>query len=523
MPKAKKELKVKVGKTLGIIGGDHYFTPYTLPDGTVYATDTISIATYRKMREDYQISACLNVLAFTIQKMDWYLIGEDEKVKDFCEKSIKKIWNQLVKVMVKSFWAGYSPATKVFEYDENLKGINYKEIRDLAPESCRVKIDKNGGFDGFKQFPGQSNQQDINYKYAFWFTNQMENGDLYGKSMLKAAYKPWYYSEIIHLFANRYYERFGEPAVVGRAPIADIVKDSNGNAVDAINSIKSAGEGLKSHSVLGIPSDRDENGNFLFDISYLESQMRGVDFDTYLKRLDMEKSRAVFVPDLLLGTGRVGSYELGKEHKATFITGLMGLFDDFGNSIEKYILPQLVEYNFGSSVQIPEFSYLPLTKTSEDSLVYIMQAYLNGNPGTLDALKLATKLGVPMKDAKEVLEIEEEMRVEKAKNNAKLNDSMPPIERKKKPMRKYKGDTVDKQFQRISKYVTSIIQSNDNFDKKIYNLSNTRIGFPELYDDNDLYLSLEKDIRDIAIRGLKENKSLDAILSDIHSLLILDK
>jgi len=514
MPKTNQS--IKIGKTLGVVGGNSITPPLNLPDGTRYNTEDIAISTLRKMRDDYQISACLNVLTFTIQKMDWYLIGGDERTKSFCEKSIRKIWNQLVKIMGKSFWAGFSPATKVFEYDEINKGINYKQIRDLAPENCRLKVDENGNFNGFVQYPGQAYQQLVPSKYAFWYANQIEDGNLYGRTMLKAAYKPWYFSEIIHLFANRYYERFGEPAVITRGPATETVKDVNGTAVDAVASMKAAGEGIKNHTVIGVPSDRDESGNYLFDISYLESQMRGVDFDTYLKRLDMEKSRAIFVPDLLLGTGRVGSFELGKEHKATFITGLMGMMDDFSEYIDKYIIPQLVEYNFGTGTEKPEFAYLPLTKTSEDSLVAIIQNFVSGNPEILDVNKLASKLGVPLKDAKEVTEIIDKNMQIKQEREKITNDNL-------KNVQKINKDTRQKQFSRIENYIRNIYKANCSKEEKLADLSNTRIGFTEMYEDKNLYRELEEEVRKTITSGFKNDLPLNELVNSINLLLELDK
>jgi len=512
MPKS----AIKIGKTLGVIGGHTLMPPYNLPDGTFYNPSEIAISTYRKMRKDYQISACLNVLAFTIQKMDWYLDGGEPKVREFCEKSIKKVWNQLVKVMAKSFWAGYSPSTKVFEYDEQLKGINYKQIRDLAPETCRVKLDKNGNFNGFIQYAGQINEQIVEPKYSFWYANQIEDGNMYGLSMLEAAYNPWYYSEIMHLFANRYYERFGEPAVVTRGPGTEDVKDSDGTPIDAISSMKGVGEGLKSHSVVGIPSDRDDNGNYLFDIEYLESQMRGVDFDTYLKRLDMEKSRAIFVPDLLLGTGRVGSYELGKEHKATFINGVMGMMDNFSEFIDKYITTQLVEYNFGTKSKVPDFTYLPMSKTSEDSLVTIVASYLKGNPEVLNLEKLAPKLGIPLKDAVEVAKITDE----NIKNN--IQDNKNTSNKDENNIDKINPDIRRKQFQRIENYVRNIYKSGSLENEKIRDLNNTRIGFPEMYEDKEFYMKLESKIKDEILTGYKEKVELNKIMDNVYSLLKID-
>jgi hypothetical protein len=49
----------------------------------------------------------------------------------------------------------------------------------------------------------------------------MQNGDYYGKKLLRPAFTSWFFSMLVHLFANRYYERFGEPTPVGRAPFDD--------------------------------------------------------------------------------------------------------------------------------------------------------------------------------------------------------------------------------------------------------------------------------------------------------------
>ena len=58
----------------------------------------------------------------------------------------------------------------------------------------------------------------------------MENGNYYGRKLLNACFTPWYFSTLIHLFANRYYERFGEPIPIGRAPFDEDVIGPDGQA-----------------------------------------------------------------------------------------------------------------------------------------------------------------------------------------------------------------------------------------------------------------------------------------------------
>lgn len=450
---AKKPRKIVVDRELGSVGGSNLYIG-KLPDGSTYNNDDISIATYRKMRLDPQVSACLNVIKFTMQRIDWYVEG-DEQAKRVLEKSINNVWNDLIRSITKGLWAGYSPNTKVFTMDSG--NIVLKKIKDLSPETCRVKLDKNGNYDGFVQ--ELNGKEYIPPQYGFWYANQMEDGDLYGNSMIKPAYKPWYYAELIHLFANRYYERFGEPVVLGRAPVGDTVQDKDGNKKDSMSAIQSASEGIRNNTVLTIPSDRDDSGNFLYDISYLESQMRGVDFDVYLKRLDLEKARAIFVPDLLLGSGNVGSYALGLEHKATFITGIMGIIDDFFQFINKYISDQIVELNYPS--QSATLKYTPLSKVTEEAVVGIVRDLVKTGKVDAEIQAMSDRIGLPLSEGK----------------------IDPVIEKPTK-------DVAKKQMARIESYLS---KSAMNGDKSV--VDNLKIGFKECFSSDYGYSILENQVK----------------------------
>jgi len=520
----KKIDKVPINKKLGIMGARSTATmPITLPSGLVYNPTNISLNTFSKMREDYQISACLNVYNYTIQKLDWYIDGDDKKIKDHIEYSIDKIWSRLIRSTSKAFWSGYSPNVKVFTEDPESGLIIYDKPRDLDPLTCTVRENDNGGFDGFIQYIGQTREQVIPADLAFWYAHQMENGNLYGRSALISAYKPWYFSELLHLWANRYYERFGEPVVIGRAPDED-VEDKNGTPKHAMDLMQTIVESLKSHSAVTIPSDVEEMARgtnlFKYDISYLESQMRGVDFETYLKRLDMEKARAIFVPDLLLGTGNVGSYELGKEHKETFLTGLMGVVDDIMDYINLYLIPPLVDINFGPTKKYPKIKYTPMSKINEDSLVQVVQSMINGGLMTPSPQKLADIMGVPLAEPDELPKedkITEKQQPDKQQSEKQIVDK-----------------TSEKQLNRIREQVELIFGSNVSDREKISHLSKIKIGYLDKfisdcsinsYDKKKaevlarkMFDTKEKLVRDCLIAGFQKGKDKKEILESIAKI-----
>lgn len=357
-PKIDKEIVSSIG-----------VTDFWSLDGTTYNPDNIKIDTYDKIYRNHQAKSCLNIIRYSLQQVDWFIQSEDEEAKDVLTFAINRIWNNLMKSVSKSFRYGYSPNVKVFELTEigGKEYVIYKRIKDLNPKDCTVKVDKWGNYDGFiYKNEDPMSKVTVEPKYSFWYSSDMENGNNYGNSMLKDVYKPWFYSEKIHTYANRYYERFGEPLVVGRAPSGNSkVKDANGKVSSAQNIMAEVIDSIRSHSSAQLPSDKHpESKEFLYDIKYLESQMRGFDFDNYLSRLDMEITRGLIVPDLMFSSGSGGSYGLGSAQIEAFYTNLMGIMDNIVDYVDRYIIPQLIDYNFNKKITAT-IAYQPLSVESK--------------------------------------------------------------------------------------------------------------------------------------------------------------
>lgn len=326
-------------------------TDFWVLDGTVYNPDKISQETYDKIYKNYQVKSCINIIRYSLQQVDWFIKTDDEKAQKVLTFAMQKIWNSLIKSIAKSFRYGFSPTIKVFGMEEidGKSYIIYNKIKDLDPKLCTVKVDEWGNYDGFVYKKGEPMEEvTVKPEYSFWYSNDMENGNLYGESMLQAVYKPWYYGEKIHGYANRYYERFGEPLVVGRAPSGNSkVKDKDGKIMGAQDVMDLVISSIRSHSSAQLPSDKDPEGkDYLYTIEYLESQMRGFDFDNYMKKLDTEIVRGLLVPDLMFSSGSGGSYALGASQTESFYKNLSGIMDNIVDYVNLYVLPQLIEYNF---------------------------------------------------------------------------------------------------------------------------------------------------------------------------------
>lgn len=398
---SKKQTSVELdNEQVSTVGVTNFFSL----DGIAYNPDNIDLKTYRKMSKQYQVSAALAVISYSIQQIDWFIKADNENVKNVLTVSVDRIWNRLIRSISKSFVYGFSPNVKVFTL-ERINGreyIIYKKIRDLDPTDCEVVIDKWGNYNGFWYKKGDSIKQKlVAPEYSFWYTSDMENGNLYGESMLKKVYKPWWFNEKMHVFANRYYERFGEPLVIGRSPSGVKVKDSKGTLKDAQDLMRDVIGEIRSHTSVNLPSEKDsENGDYLYDLKYLESMMRGFDFDNYLQRLDMEVTKGLLLPELMFGGIKGGSYSLGSAQIEVFYTNLMGIMDNITDYVNLYILPQLIEYNFDKNKNA-KFTYQPLSASSKKFITDLILKLLDKGKIDLDLEQIEERSGFKISKAKE--------------------------------------------------------------------------------------------------------------------------
>lgn len=410
----KKAPPPKFGEAFGAWAGrDTEFM--TLPGGGVVQFDLsrLTVADFRAMRDHYQVNASLAVLSFMQHQSDWTIECKDKKIADFCTEQIQSNWTMLNRMMSTANWAGYSPAALNWENDTDNRAVVLDKVKDLIPEECEVVWKLVDGwappdrtppkykiYDGIKQYGQPYN---IPVENSFWYPLLMENGDYQGRKLLRPAFTSWFFSLLIHLFANRYYERFGEPTPIGRAPFDEPIEISETESVNGRDYMLGVLQSLRSRSVVTLPSQRSENANgqssFDYDIEYLESQMRGTDFGAYLTRLDEEISIGLFTPILLLRTADVGSYNLGVGHMQMYLWMLNAMNDDRAMYLDKYILRKMVNYQFSEKAPDAKIKFRKLGNTNTEMLSALIQASVSNGTANIDPIELGKLSGITITKA----------------------------------------------------------------------------------------------------------------------------
>jgi hypothetical protein len=416
----------------------------------MFDLDRLTLADFRAMRNHYQIHISLMVLTFLMHEIDWRIECADDRIRQHCEENMKMIWTRLVRGICVNHWSGFSPMVLQYENDVSGRRIMIDQVKDLAPEECTVNWKSVNGyappghakpqhkiFDGIKQFGAP---WPIPVENCLWVPCLMEHGNYYGRKLLKPAFPSWFFSQIIHLFANRYFERFGEPTPVGRAPLEEVFDMGGGVNQTGRQIMENILRNLRNQSVVTLPNDRDitvtnGNKNYEWDIEYLESQMRGADFERYLDRLDEEMSLALFTPVLLFRTADVGSYNLGQAHHSLFMTMLNALAGDIKFYLDRYLLARMVDMNFSPNSPRAEWVPRKLGKDVAENLRVMIQALITQKIAKPDLAELGTALGMTIEEIKEVTaettvmdkqaEIAQEQQAAAAKQQAKVAAAQP--------------------------------------------------------------------------------------------------
>lgn len=421
----KKENPPKTGPAYGEFGGDPVgqFTR-RLPGGAVTQFDLtkLTLEDFRNMRQHPSVNTSLSVLSFMQHQSAWKVVHPDKKVVEACTQQLEEIWTQLNRAMAQANWAGYSPNALEWDNDINGRVVSISKVKDLIPENCVVNWKEIKGYappghieprfeiyDGIKQY-GQPTP--IPKENTFWYALMAENGNMYGRKLLQAAFTPWYFSMLMHIYANRYYERFGEPTAIGRAPFDETAPNTatttNPTGVNGQSYMLQVMQNLRSRGVTVLPNDGHQDsgtGKYIFDydISFLESQMRGADFERYMTRLDEEISLALFTPTLLFRVADVGSYNLGQGHMQVYLWMINSMNSDRSQYINKYILSPFTDYNFSSKIERPKIVFKKLGDTDSELVKSVLTAMVNQGSVKPDLEALGEMVGMKLTAVKQTL------------------------------------------------------------------------------------------------------------------------
>ena len=353
----KKIEKAESFKMIGVSGRQH-FSGYINEEFLTELKGTRGMKVYREMRDnDPVIGAILFAIEMLLRQVEWRVEGEtlsseDQLAAQFieeCLKDMKTKWSDQVSevlTMLPFGWALQEVSYKRrngAKQDERQSSrfsdgkIGWGAIELRAQETLQNwKIEDDGTVSSMTQLaPPRYQATEIPLSKCLLFRTTKNKNNPEGRSVLRNAYRPWYFKKRIEEVEGIGTERdlAGLPVIYAPARIMDANASASDKAIFA--ELKKIVTGIRRDEQEGVimPGNRDENGNLLYELKLLSTGgTRQFNTNEIINRWDQRIAMTVLGDFVLLGHEKVGSFALSSDKTDLFARALGAWLGSIGET-----------------------------------------------------------------------------------------------------------------------------------------------------------------------------------------------
>ena len=329
------------------------------------------LVVYERMRKsDPIVKASLKIIKLGIFQAEWFIEQasddpKDVEIKKFTEEAIfhrmDRGWQEVLSDVLTYLDFGFSVVEKVFKYEDDKIWIEKLAFRSQASITRFETLNGDKGITQRLQGDNVKNKEpQIPIEKLLIFTNEKEGDNWRGVSILRSAYKPYFFKEVIEKTDAIGFERTSVGIPVFKMPPNVDPKDSE--MADEL------GQNLRANekAYLKLPSGWD------FEIVY-PSGGSARNADEALRRYNREILGNVLAQFLDLGAGNTGSRALSDDQSSAFYRSLQAIADYICSIINEYLIKQLVDLNFDGTTQYPKLLATGIEKINIDTFSSAMQ------------------------------------------------------------------------------------------------------------------------------------------------------
>lgn len=339
---------------------------------------TKGFKTYREMRDnDPVIGAMMYAIEMVITRLEWRVDGEDERTRVFVEECLNDMsdsWDATLQNILSMLVYGWSYHEIVYKIrggltDDPKTHSNHKDHRIgwrkwpvRAQETLQSwMIDERGGIQGLVQTDpsgGGTNRIPIEKSLLFRTTTNRNNPE--GYSLLRNAYRPWYFKRRIEEIEAIGIERDLAGLPMAYVPPEYLLNTATPAQKAVLQSVTEIVQNVKRNEQEGIvfPAAYDENNNRVFDLTLLSaSGSRQFDTGAIIQRYDTRIALTLLSDFLLLGSDRVGSFALGTAKVDLWTLAVDSIAKSVAEVINQFAVPRLLRLNSMRTDKMPYLTY----------------------------------------------------------------------------------------------------------------------------------------------------------------------
>jgi len=344
--------------------------------------------TYEEMLNDSEIAAGISRLIWPLLSAQWTIepvddSDEEKEIAEFCEKWILGTgrrdpfapkWQDLLRHSLLCLSYGFSAFEKVWGVDEDGRQV-YAQIAGIMPKSVRqfvFKTDGSGDLDYLFQYAYTDRgfeQANVPAAKLMVFTFAREADNLWGRSILRACYKPWYHEEKLTKLDGMRHERHGLGFTIFKISPGggNIEKD----AAELL--VREARAHEKQYAVIEVGQE--------LSIDYPTGQ--GTDILGSIKHHNTQKAQVLFSEFMHLGSSQSGSRAVSTSKIDFLLAALQGVASLLEDTWNTQAIVELVARNYGARTAYPRLNCEDLSKLAGTAMAETLAKFLPTGAGAI--------------------------------------------------------------------------------------------------------------------------------------------
>jgi hypothetical protein len=229
--------------------------------------------------------------------------------------------------------------------------IGWRKWAIRAQESLSSwDLDDEGGIQAMIQqvvFPGFA-EVTIPIGKSVLFRTSIHKNNPEGRSVLRRAYRAWYFKKHIENIEGIGIERDLAGLPKGRIPLEYMDENAPADKKAVYSKFQRIVTGIRRDEQEGLilPSDRNEKGEYLIDVELMSTGgQRQFDTSKIINRWDQRIMMGVMADFLMLGHEKVGSFALSTNKSELFSLAISAWLDSVAATINRHPVPRLLRLN----------------------------------------------------------------------------------------------------------------------------------------------------------------------------------
>lgn len=356
---------------------------------------------YTEMRDNSAIvGAVLFLFDVMLRQIEWRVEPESEDAADVeaatfieeCIGDMSHTWTDFISEIGSMFPFGWAYHEIVYKTrkgqtkDPKTRSrytdgkIGWRKLPIRAQETLdKWAFDEDGGLRGmWQRSPNRYTESKlIPIEKALLFRTSVHKNNPEGRSLLRNAYRSWYYSKRIEEIEGIGIERDLAGLPVIKCPVKLMSAGAGSVEAAIFTQLKDIVQNIRRDEQEGVimPSDLDANGNPLYELTLLSTGgTRQFDTNKILERYDRRIAMTVLSDFILLGHEQVGSFALSSDKTNLFSTAMGAFLQHIQEVMNTHAIPRLLGLNgmqgqaklAHGDIEAPDFAVLGefIAKTS---------------------------------------------------------------------------------------------------------------------------------------------------------------